>query len=247
MKLRIWRSAAALLLAVLFTSAPLWAQTVVTSTTLSAALGNSPVATMTVASATGFVANSTFALIDKELVIVQAVNSTTIGITRGADGTRPAPHISGATVWVGPAVAFNKYTPSGQCTRTLLQYVPFIVAGDRDPLNNGILFDCLGLTTAGQWVRVSESGGPPILGTTVASPAGVMTATGTVFTVSGTNAITGITLPAGWAPGVSLYVVPSGVFTWTAATNIAIAGTAVVNKLLIFTWSGTKWVPSYIA
>jgi hypothetical protein len=247
MKLRIWRSAAALLLAVLFTSAPLWAQTVVTSTTLGAAVTTTAAGTIAVASATGFTANTTFALVDKELMIVNAVNGLVVSVTRGADGTRPATHISGATVWVGPGVAFNKYTPSGQCTRTLLQYVPFIVAGDRDPLNNGILFDCLGLTTAGQWVRVSESGGTPILGTTVASPAGVMTATGTIFIVSGTAAITGITLPAGWAPGVSLYIVPSGVFTWTTATNIAIAGTAVVNKLLIFTWSGTKWVPSYIA
>jgi hypothetical protein len=76
---------------------------------------------------------------------------------------------------------------------------------------------------------------------------GVLTPTGTVFTVSGTAAITGITLPNGATPGFRLTIVPSGIFTWTTATNIAIAGTAVVNKALDFVWNGTKWVPSYLS
>jgi hypothetical protein len=110
----------------------------------------------------------------------------------------------------------------------------------------GNVFDCLGLTTAGQWVQVNGTGAP-ILGATIASPAGVLTPSGTLFKVSGTNAITGFTLPAGASAGFTIAIEPTGVFTWTTATNIVLAGTAVVGKILYFMWDGAKWVPSYIA
>jgi hypothetical protein len=69
------------------------------------------------------------------------------------------------------------------------------------------------------------------------------------FHVTGTNAITGWTNPAGLQDGARFSVIPDGVFTWTAAGNIALAGTAVVSKLLDFQWDATtgKWYPSYIA
>jgi hypothetical protein len=111
----------------------------------------------------------------------------------------------------------------------------------------GSLYDCLGVGAAGQWVQTNGIGGLPVLGSTVASVAGSINPTGTVFTVSGTNAITGITLPAGVGVGFTISIVPSAIFTWTAAGNISLAGTAVVNKLLVFTWNGSKWIPSYIA
>lgn len=244
---RFTRAAAAVVVGLLLLASPVGAQTVLTSTTLAAAMADTSGQAMSVTSATGFTALSTVAMIDKELVNVRVVNSTQISITRGIAGTRAATHVSGATVWVGPQVAFQPYVPGGQCTRTNLQYVPWIVAGDADASNNGQMYDCLGLTTAGQWARV-DSPGLVVLGSTMASTAGTLGAfTGTVFTVSGTNAITGFTNPAGLAPGFRVGIVPSGVFTWTAAGNIAIAGTAVVNKLLEFVWNGSKWIPSYIA
>lgn len=230
----------------IFTAVPAFAQTVLTSTTLSAAVTDTSGVTVQVTSATGFTATTTGFLVDREFFVVKAVNGTIITATRGQGGTRASTHVSGATVTVGPQHAFQAYVPSGQCTRANFVYVPWIVVGDRDASNNGNIYDCLGVTTAGQWVRV-DSNDKTVLGSTVASPAGVLTPTGSVFKVSGTNAITGITLPAGAQPGFTLQIEPTGVFTWTTATNIILAGTAVVGKILYFVWDGAKWVPSYIA
>lgn len=69
-----------------------------------------------------------------------------------------------------------------------------------------------------------------------------------ITTVSGTSAITSITLPwAGFAGMIC--VLPTGVFTWTTASNIGLAGTAVVGKALYFVYDPVagKWYPSYVA
>jgi hypothetical protein len=86
-----------------------------------------------------------------------------------------------------------------------------------------------------------------LLGSSVASVAGQITPTGPIFHVTGALAITGIVIPyAGFCGTVTL--IPDGAFTWTAAGNIALAGTAVVNKAVIFTYDPTavKWYPSYV-
>jgi hypothetical protein len=43
-------------------------------------------------------------------------------------------------------------------------------------------------------------------------------------------------------------LIPTGAFTWTTAGNIAVAGTAVVNRMITMAYdSGTsKWYPSYV-
>lgn len=82
---------------------------------------------------------------------------------------------------------------------------------------------------------------------TMASPAGVITPNYEVTVVSGTNAITGITVPfAGFQGRVTF--LPTGAFTWTDATNIVVAGTAVVGRALDFTYNPVtaKWYPSYV-
>ena len=247
----ILRSLAALVAALLLSAGPLSAQTALTATTLGAIAdatqGNVTVAAATGITAPGTGANLVYLLVDRELMGVQAVNGLNVRVARGANGTRATAHVSGAIVNVAPAIAVINYVPSGACVRANLNFVPMIVGGTNAQGMNGTTFDCLGVTTAGQWVSTNVTD-VSVLGSTMASTAGVLgLPTGTVFIVSGTNAIMGITLPAGAAPGFRISIVPSGVFTWTAATNIALAGTAVVNKLLDFVWSGTKWVPSYIA
>lgn len=229
------------------------AQTALNTTTLSAAITTVTQGTVAVASATGITApgnGSTlvYLLVDRELLYVQSISGTTVGFTRGASATRATTHLNAAAVTVVPAQAINSYIPSGQCTRTNLAYVPWIVGGAPGVGTEvGTAYDCLGLTTAGAWVR-TDAIDRQVVGTTMASTAGVLGAfTGTIFVVSGTNAITGFTNPAGIQPGFTVSIIPSGAFTWTAAGNIALAGTAVVNKILQFMWSGTKWVPSYIA
>jgi len=248
------RTIGALLIGALSFVSTASAQTVLSSTTLTANIADDSVRVMAVTSATGFTApgsgaTQVLALIDREIVGVRTVASLVIGIQRGMNGTRASSHVSGSIVWVGAPRAFVASIPSGQCVRTLLATVPLIVGGAPGlGAEVGTTWDCLGLTTAGQWVNTNGNGiGFPTLGATIASPAGVITPSGTYFKVSGTNAITGITLPAGAAPGFTLAFEPTGVFTWTTATNIILAGTAVVGKVLYFVWNGAKWVPSYIA
>src|SRR5260370_3210531 len=68
--------------------------------------------------------------------------------------------------------------------------------------------------------------------------------------VSGVAAIVTITNPPGFgARAHMLFLNPTGLWTWTAAGNIAIAGSAVVNKLLVFMWDTvrSKYNPSNIA
>jgi hypothetical protein len=100
----------------------------------------------------------------------------------------------------------------------------------------------------GQWVA-GWNNPSSIKGITgaVASAAGAVTPSGPLFRITGTNAITGFNIPTGFAGG-SFSVIPQGAFTWTSAGNIAIAGTAVVNRMITFTWDDSvgKWIPSYV-
>lgn len=243
---------AVLALALLFVPSIVSAQTALTSSTLSAVVTNPSDQTVQVTSATSITAPGTgatfvYLLVDKELMGVRAVNGTVISVSRGQNGTRATSHITGAAFFVVPPTGIVNYMPSGQCVRTNLISVPVVVGGSDEQSFNGSTLDCLGTTTLGQYVTTSNNL-IQALGASMASTAGTLGAfTGTVLPISGTNAITGFTNPAGITPGFTISIVPSGVFTWTAAGNIALAGTAVVNKILQFVWSGSKWVPSYIA
>lgn len=77
-----------------------------TDTTLSAAITSNAL-TMTVASATGFTANTTMAKIDDELVGISSVSGTTIGIRRGQFGTRAANHGQSIRVRVAANANFS--------------------------------------------------------------------------------------------------------------------------------------------
>ena len=67
--------------------------------------------------------------------------------------------------------------------------------------------------------------------------------------ISGTTAVVTITAAAPIsAGGGTITLIPTGAFTWTTAGNIAVAGTAVVNRALTMTYdvTTTKWYPSYV-
>lgn len=85
------------------------------------------------------------------------------------------------------------------------------------------------------------------IGADLASVAGVITPTARKQHVTGTLAITGITA-TGFGDGDQWVVIPDGAFTWTTATNIGVAGTAVAGQTLVFTYDLglTKWYPSYV-
>ena len=83
---------------------------------------------------------------------------------------------------------------------------------------------------------------------TIASATTIAPTTPIVF-VSGTTAVVNITVAAPISTGGgTITLIPTGVFTWTAAGNIALAGTAVVSRALTMTYDVTtnKWYPSYV-
>ncbi len=82
---------------------------------------------------------------------------------------------------------------------------------------------------------------------TIASASSISPTKRIVF-VSGTAAIATIVAPVPIAAtGGQITLIPAGVFTTTAAGNIALASTAVVGKALVMTYDNAtaKWYPSY--
>lgn len=87
----------------------------------------------------------------------------------------------------------------------------------------------------------------PIAGVLLASATTIAPTHG-IHQVSGTTEVVNITVPYVGFSG-TIILLPTGAFTWTAAGNIAVLGTAVVAKALHLTYlPGTgKWYPSYVA
>jgi len=112
---------------------------------------------------------------------------------------------------------------------------------------SGVITNCTGSPTL---TDVKTSG---LLATTAAAPTIASATTIAPVTqiafVSGTTAVVTITAPAPIsAGGGTITLIPTGAFTWTAAGNIAVLGTAVVNRALTMTYdvTTTKWYPSYV-
>ena len=112
---------------------------------------------------------------------------------------------------------------------------------------SGVLTNCTGSPT---FTDVKTSG---LLATTAAAPtiasATTIAPTTQIAFVSGTTAVVTITAPAPIsAGGGTITLIPTGAFTWTAAGNIAVLGTAVVSRALTMTFdvTTTKWYPSYV-
>ena len=102
---------------------------------------------------------------------------------------------------------------------------------------SGVLTNCTGSPT---FTDVKASG---LLATTAAA------ATTQSTFISGVAAVVTITAPAPIsAGGGTITLIPTGAFTWTAAGNIAVLGTAVVSRALTMTFdvTTTKWYPSYV-
>lgn len=220
------------------------AQTALTSTSLAQAV-NANQTSIYVSSATGFV-QSNFLVVDGEMMQISTnyTTGTLIPVRRGVNGTVARAHVSGANVLQGNGGLFGGSTPSGACTPANTVATPFVVVNSLFTVAQQWL--CSSYT--GSWVPGWGNTSAPAQPTaTVASAAGLITPSGPLFHVTGTAAITGFTLPAGFQSG-GFCVVPDGIFTWTNANNIAVAGTAVVSKTLCFTYDvvTAKFYPSYV-
>jgi hypothetical protein len=125
---------------------------------------------------------------------------------------------------------------------TLIVNDTFIAAGDKVWLyspNNFVV------RVEGEYEAVASSAATSA--PTLASAATIAPTTAIAF-VSGTAAIATITPPASLGSFSNrITLIPTGVFTTTAAGNIALASTAVVSRALTMTYDATttKWYPSY--
>jgi len=235
-----------LFIAISLLAASAFGQTALLSTTITAAMTNTTSQNVAVGSTANIVSGtSRLYILDKggqgrgELTgIVTVVSSGVLNIPRGSQFRSAHPALSVAVI-IPTAQAIQSYDPVGSCVAANTLYTPWINQ------SNGNQWLCSTKTLS--WVagfnNFYEPDGPTA---DVASVAGLTVVTSRLFHVTGTNAITGWTLPATFNGG-SFCTIPDGAYTTTTATNILIASTATAGRLLCFTWdsSATKWVPSY--
>ena len=193
-----------------------------------------------------------------ELMSVQAVNGTQVTVSR-LDMFR-TPHAGpsgnggiGATVLIAPPAdplygayiqAFQTFNPTGTGNAaqpsTALQPWVNVTTGEQ-----WLYSSVTGLWIPG-WNNPNQMKG---VTAAVASAAGFITPSGPLFHVTGTAAITGFTLPIGFSGG-SFTIIPDGVFSWTAANNIATAsGTVAVGVPITFQYDSNtgKFFPSTLS
>ncbi len=166
-----------------------------------------------------------------ELMTVVSVSGTQIGVSR-LDEFRQG-FISGAIVVIGVSPAspwvtsFHEFNPVGAVTAAEVEVTPWINAVTGEQWLRG---------TDGLWVSgwnnpTSIKG----LTTDVASFAGFVLPTGPLFHMTGSAAVTGITIPVGFSGG-SFTTINDAAWTWTKTNNLGDAGTAVALETTTFTW-----------
>jgi hypothetical protein len=177
------------------------------------------------------------------VMVTPILGTPTSGTLTNCTGLPVATGVSG----LGTGVATFLATPSSANLRTALT----------DETGTGsavfattptLVTPVLGVAT-GTSLTLSSFNAVSAAAPTVASATTIAPTTPIAF-VSGTTAVVTITAPSPIsAGGGSIILIPTGVFTWTTAGNIALAGTAVVSKALTMTYdvTTTKWYPSYTA
>ena len=190
------------------------AQTILTQTTLAAAISNSSTSTISLSSSTGVTAGSTVIYVadsgnSGEAMFVNSVSGTTLQVQRGYQTLgSAASHASGALVFIGPPYAFFTVQPRGSCTRSNVQYLPAITFGVYGTATT--ISDCLN----GVWVTGQTSGATP---TVVFSPqpgGAVLTGVGTSTATTDTS----MYCVEAWLPA-SKNLTGIGLLNGTATTN----------------------------
>lgn len=177
-----------------------------------------------------------------ELVTVVSVSGTAVTISR-LDEFKNS-HKSGAIVLIAPVDptlgGFYEYNPNGSPATNPNTYQPWVNVTTGEQW----LFSSVTSQWVSGWNNPTSIKGPTAA---VASAAGVILPSGPLFHVTGALAVTGFTIPVGFSGG-SFTIIPDGNFTWTAAGNIGVLGTAVTSRALTFTWdsNAAKFFPSYV-
>jgi hypothetical protein len=200
---------------------------------------------------------------DREALGVLTVNTNTKQVCgiRGYLSTQAHPHISGALVLIAPAYnSANGGNPNssgflqsdmplgGACTAANTPTTPMI------NVLTGAQWLCSSVTGtwAPGWQNPLSAPATWVQTATVASAAGAITPSGPYFNISGTAAITGFNIPVGFdtTTGGCFTANPTGIWTWTAAGNIATAGTTTAATTPVtFCWNvaSSKWIPSRLS
>jgi len=175
-------------------------------------------------------------------LVAPALGTPASGVLTNCTGLPVATGVSG----LGTGVATFLATPSSANLRTALT----------DETGTGsavfattptLVTPVLGAAT-GTSISLSSFSAVSAAAPTIASATTIAPTTPIAF-VSGTTAVVNITAAAPISTGGgTITLIPTGAFTWTAAGNIAVLGTAVVNRALTMTYdvTTTKWYPSYV-
>lgn len=258
---RLFTGAAATVAALLLGAVSVFAQIAPTQTTLSSAITTTTAQSMIVASATGFNTTDTpigekVAMIDRELIRVRSVSSTTIQISRGWAGSSAATHASGATVTVSNPAAFRNTDTSseglptaGSCTAGNELYLPvynYLASRRWNCVNstwmvdNGYAF--LGPSACQSSVSGNSSGtnGLTVIGTAPSYPviqaSTSATGTNTHYYVCNLNQIGAGTSSANGRQTALIDVVAFyGVQTTGLGTQVATLASGTMNSQTVFT------------
>ena len=181
-------------------------------------------------------------LFTNSTLVAPALGTPISGVLSNCTGLPVATGVSG----LGTGVATFLATPSSANLRTALT--------DETGTGSAVFATTPTLVTpvigAATGTSLSLSGFSAVSAAapTIASATTIAPTTPIVF-ISGTAAVVNITAAAPISTGGgTITLIPTGAFTWTAAGNIAVLGTAVVNRALTMTYdvTTTKWYPSYV-
>ena len=181
-------------------------------------------------------------LFTNSTLVTPALGTPTSGTLTNCTGLPVATGVSG----LGTGVATFLATPSSANLRTALT--------DETGTGSAVFATTPTLVTpvigaaTGTSLVLSSFNAISAAAPTVASATTIAPTTPIVF-ISGTTAVVTITAPSPISTGGgTITLIPTGAFTWTAAGNIAVLGTAVVNRALTMTYdvTTTKWYPSYV-
>ena len=186
-------------------------------------------------------------------------NCTGLPLTTGVTGTLPVANGGTGITSLGAGVATFLGSPTsanlaaavtGETGTGALVFAtsPTLITPVLGTPASGDLSNCTGSPTLTDLkysgLLATSAAAPTIASATTIAPIKPITF------ISGTTAVVTITAPSPISlGGGSIVLIPTGVFTWTTAGNIALAGTAVVSKALTLVYDVTtaKWYPSYIA